>query len=53
VNDFNAFRPATKHAVLEHDGQHSASRYPPDLQKEAIKTVLQQAELLCADWAVE
>ena len=27
--------------------------YPPDLQEEAVKTVLQQAELLCADWAVE
>lgn len=26
--------------------------YRPDLQEEAIKTVLQQAELLCADWAV-
>ncbi len=25
--------------------------YPPDLQTEAVKTVLQQAELLCADWA--
>jgi type I restriction enzyme R subunit len=25
--------------------------YPPDLQDEAVKTVLQQAELLCADWA--
>jgi type I restriction enzyme R subunit len=25
--------------------------YPPDLQKEAVKTVLMQAELLCADWA--
>ena len=25
--------------------------YPPDLQEEAIKTVLAQAELLCADWA--
>ena len=25
--------------------------YPPDLQAEAVKTVLQQAELLCADWA--
>ncbi|MEJ7591278.1 MAG: type I restriction enzyme endonuclease domain-containing protein [Planctomycetaceae bacterium] len=24
--------------------------YPPDLQDEAVKTVLQQAELLCADW---
>lgn len=26
--------------------------YPPDKQEKAIKTVLQQAELLCADWAV-
>ncbi len=25
--------------------------YPPDLQEEAVKTVLMQAELLCADWA--
>jgi type I restriction enzyme, R subunit len=25
--------------------------YPPDLQTEAVKTVLRQAELLCADWA--
>jgi type I restriction enzyme R subunit len=24
--------------------------YPPDLQDEAVKTVLQQAELLCAGW---
>ena len=24
--------------------------YPPDLTEEAVKTVLQQAELLCADW---
>ena len=24
--------------------------YPPDLQEEAVRTVLQQAELLCADW---
>ncbi len=24
--------------------------YPPDLAEEAVKTVLQQAELLCADW---
>ncbi len=23
--------------------------YPPDLQEEAVKTVLMQAELLCAD----
>jgi type I restriction enzyme R subunit len=26
--------------------------YPPDLQDEATKTVLAQAELLCADWAI-
>jgi type I restriction enzyme R subunit len=25
--------------------------YPPDLQDEAVKTVLAQAELLCADWS--
>jgi type I restriction enzyme R subunit len=24
--------------------------YPPDLQEEAVRTVLKQAELLCADW---
>ncbi len=26
--------------------------YPPDLQEEAVKTVLAQAELLCVDWAL-
>ena len=25
--------------------------YPPDLQEEATRTVLAQAELLCVDWA--
>ena len=25
--------------------------YPPDLQPEATKLVLEQAEVLCADWA--
>ena len=25
--------------------------YPPDKREKAIQTVLQQAELLCADWA--
>ena len=25
--------------------------YPPDLQEEATRTVLEQAELMCADWA--
>ena len=24
--------------------------YPPDLQEEAVKTVLRQAELMCAEW---
>jgi type I restriction enzyme R subunit len=24
--------------------------YPPDLQEDAVKTVLAQAELLCAEW---
>lgn len=24
--------------------------YPPDLQEEAVKTVLMQAELLCREW---
>jgi hypothetical protein len=28
-------------------GKHG---YPPDLQDEAVNTVLAQAELLCADW---
>jgi type I restriction enzyme R subunit len=27
--------------------------YPPDLQDEAVKTVLKQAELLCAEWTAE
>ena len=27
--------------------------YLPDLQEEAVKTVLLQAELLCADWAIQ
>ena len=25
--------------------------YPPDKQEKATETVMQQAELLCADWA--
>jgi len=25
--------------------------YPPDKQEQATKTVLEQAELLCAEWA--
>lgn len=24
--------------------------YPPDLREEAVKTVLMQAQLFCADW---
>lgn len=27
--------------------------YPPDLQEDAVRTVLQQAELLCVDWATQ
>ena len=27
--------------------------YPPDLQEEAVKTLLMQAELLCAEVGVE
>ena len=27
--------------------------YPPDLAEAAVKTVLQQAELLCADWVMD
>ena len=30
-----------------------AGDYPPDLQEDAVKTVLQQAELLCVDWTVQ
>ncbi len=30
---------------------HRKHGYPPDLQAEATKTVLEQAEALCADWA--
>lgn len=26
--------------------------YPPDKQEKATQTVLEQAKLLCADWAV-
>ena len=25
--------------------------YPPDLQEKATRTVLEQAEVLCVDWA--
>ena len=30
--------------ILNHYG------YPPDLQEDAVRTVLAQAELLCAEW---
>lgn len=34
------------------DGERILNKYgyPPDLQDEAVKTVLRQAELLCAEW---
>ena len=37
--------PAGQERILNKYG------YPPDLQDDAVKTVLLQAELLCADWA--
>jgi len=30
----------------------SESGYPPDKQEKATQTVLEQAKLLCGDWAV-
>jgi len=33
--------------------QGSGKNYPPDLQAEAVKAVLAQAELLCADWSYD
>ena len=33
------------------DFENGADSYPPDLQDEAVKTVLAQAELLSAEWA--
>jgi len=29
---------------------HPKHGFPPDLQEEAVKTVLMQAEILCAEW---
>jgi hypothetical protein len=29
----------------------TSSRYPPDKQDKATQTVLEQAKLLCGDWA--
>jgi hypothetical protein len=40
--------PQTRHGTSPSFGGHG---YPPDLQDEATKLVLQQAELLCAEWA--
>ena len=44
------------HSILRRNGCAamaglSKHGYPPDLQDEATKTVLAQAELLCANWA--
>jgi type I restriction enzyme, R subunit len=38
-----ADKPMQGHGLNRHG-------YPPDLQEEAVKTVLMQAEMLCADW---
>ncbi len=40
-------RPKIKVLVKRILNKHG---YPPDLQEEAVKTVLAQAELLCAEW---
>ena len=37
-------RAMIKRVLRKHD-------YPPDKQEQATKTVLEQAELLCKDWA--
>ena len=39
-------RPVLCTACLSRSGSFGS----PDLQEEAVKTVLQQAELLCAEW---
>ncbi|MDP2682076.1 MAG: DUF3387 domain-containing protein [Deltaproteobacteria bacterium] len=33
------------------DRENDRKNYPPDKQEKATKTVLEQAELLCANWA--
>jgi len=38
-------------AQNRHPSDDNKYGYPPDLQEGAVKTVLMQAELLCADWA--
>ncbi len=49
-------RPAARRGFGEKAGWLRCSSvgdrcgYPPDLQEEAVKTVLAQAELLCAEW---
>ena len=65
TTDRLALIPAGQEHILEQDyegradGPSSAVRwrrledqapYPPDLQEDAVKTVLAQAELLCAEW---
>ena len=43
VRDQSGHAPAVEVAYAHH-------QVPPDLQEEAVKTVLMQAELLCAEW---
>jgi hypothetical protein len=40
----SSFKPCFVPHILRKHG------YPPDLEEEATKTVLAQAELLCAEW---
>ena len=48
-NGIDAYKKASDSGRIKKDADKSG--YPPDLQEEAVKTVLQQAELLCAEWA--
>ena len=49
--DLNEFQVSRWFGLLNFlPAEHQVHPYPPDLQEEAVKTVLMQAELLCADW---
>jgi type I restriction enzyme R subunit len=37
--------------VVAHQAIHMFFGYPPDKQEKATQTVLEQAKLLCAEWA--
>lgn len=52
VVDYLGLDHQLKHALANYteSGGKGDPTYPPDLQEEAVKTVLAQAEQLCADW---